>query len=204
MFYSNQYIKISVKPHPQHNYVFTKAHIYLPYENLIPGHFIFPPFGDLLSLCYVELKSSNNNFQIPIFTANFLFPISNLQLYTTPNLNTNSSSNINLSHSSDEPCYNKFLKKHNFPLLPLLQTLKSFIQHLLKNSFSQLFKISINITTLETHVYLNTQDEILPNHIILSPNQYSIYYQSLNKSSTSNPLQNLHLNIATHNVRGFN
>src|SRR5260363_393901 len=155
MFYSNQYIKISVKPHPQHNYVFTKAHIYLPYENLIPGHFIFPPFGDLPSLCYVELKSSNNNFQIPIFTDNFLSPISNLQLYTTSNLNTNTSSNINLSHSSDEPCYNKFLKKHNLPLLLPLQTLKSFIQHLLKNSFSQLLKSPLILQLLK-HMYIST------------------------------------------------
>ena len=112
MFYSNQYIKISVKPHPQLDYVFTEAHIYLSYENLVPGHFIFSPFGNLLSLCYIELKSFNNNFQILIFTNNFLFPIPNLQLYTNPNLNTNSSSNINLPHSSEELCYNKFFKKH--------------------------------------------------------------------------------------------
>ena len=75
MFYSNQYIKISVKPHPQLDYVFTEAHIYLPYKNLVPGHFIFPRFGDLLFLCYIELKSFNNNFQKPILTNNLLFPI---------------------------------------------------------------------------------------------------------------------------------
>src|SRR5260364_378410 len=81
MFYSNQYIKISVKPHPQLDYVFTEAHIYLLYENLIPGHFIISSFGELPTFCNIELKLFNNNFQIPIFTDNPFFSSSNLQLH---------------------------------------------------------------------------------------------------------------------------
>src|SRR5260363_150242 len=73
MFYSNQYIKISVKPQPQIDYFLTEVHIYLPYENLVPGHFIISSFGELPTFCNIELKSSNNNFQIPIFTDKFFF-----------------------------------------------------------------------------------------------------------------------------------
>ena len=68
MFYSDQYIKISVKPYPQIDYFFTEAHIYLLYENLLPGHFIISPLGELPTFCNIELKSSNNNSQIPLST----------------------------------------------------------------------------------------------------------------------------------------
>ncbi|RIB01274.1 hypothetical protein C2G38_2231364 [Gigaspora rosea] len=68
MFYSNQYIKISIKPHSRFDNIFTEAHIYLPYENFIPDHIIFPPLEDLLYYSDIELKSPNNKFQTPIFT----------------------------------------------------------------------------------------------------------------------------------------
>src|SRR5260364_371827 len=42
MYYSNQYIRISIKPHPRISYYFMEAHIYLPYEDFIPGHFFSP------------------------------------------------------------------------------------------------------------------------------------------------------------------
>ena len=82
------------------------------------------------------------------------------------------------SHSSEETCFNKFLHKYNLPLLLLLQTLKSFLHHLLKHSFFQPYKISVNIITLDIHIYLDINEHILSGHLILSPNQYSIYSSS--------------------------
>ena len=60
-----------------------EAHIYLPYEDFIPGHF-FLPFDDLHVFYKLELKSStssnlhfsnNNNIQIPNSIDNFFYPI---------------------------------------------------------------------------------------------------------------------------------
>src|SRR5260363_83286 len=82
MYYSNQYIRISIKPHPRISYYFMEAHIYLPYEDFIPGHF-FSPFDDLLVFYKLELKSStssnlhfsnNNNIQIPNSIDDFFYP----------------------------------------------------------------------------------------------------------------------------------
>ena len=135
-----------------------------------------------------------------------------------------SSDNITSSHS-EETCYNLFLQKHNLPLLLKPQTLKSFTKHLRKQSFPYPYKISINIITLETHIYLSTKDKLLPNHILLLPNQFPIYYDSSIKSSyndyqknntlsfaTTSQIDNsmssnsstLNLNIVTHNVQGYN
>src|SRR5260363_189739 len=45
MYYSNQYIRISIKPHPRISYFLWRL-FYLPYEDFMPGHF-FSPFDDL-------------------------------------------------------------------------------------------------------------------------------------------------------------
>ena len=111
MFYSNQYIKISIKPHSRFDHIFTEAHIYLPYENFIPDHIIFPPFEDLLYYSDVELKSPNNKFQTPTFTDSLFFSTPNLQHYTTlnPNTNTNSISDIqtNMNNPNIPPIPNQ-------------------------------------------------------------------------------------------------
>src|SRR5260364_141892 len=122
MFFSTQYIKISIKPHSEIVLFFTEAHIYLPYENLAPGHFIFPPFEELSTFYNIELKSLNNNFQIPIFTDNLFFLTPNSQPFntiTTPITNIQTAilspnTNLQIPNSFDpieELCYNKFLKK---------------------------------------------------------------------------------------------
>jgi len=61
IYYSNQYIRISIKPHPRISYYFMEAHIYLPYEDFIPGHF-FSPFDDLH--CFYKLKLNH----LPVLT----------------------------------------------------------------------------------------------------------------------------------------
>src|SRR5260364_363637 len=38
-------------------------------KNLLPGHFIISPLGQLPTFCNIELKSSNNNSQIPLSTS---------------------------------------------------------------------------------------------------------------------------------------
>ena len=88
------------------------------------------------------------------------------------------SSDTKPSHPSEETCFNKFLHKYNLPLLPLPQTLKSFLHHLLKYSFFQSYKISVNIIIFKTHIYLDINEQALPGYLILSSNQYSIYSSS--------------------------
>src|ERR1043165_8956344 len=103
-------------------------------------------------------------------------------------------------------CYNLFLHKYNIPLLHQPQTLYTFIQHLQHHNFTIPFKISTNLTYTETHVYTNYNDILLPNHILLTYHQYPTYYQLPLKSSSNSPTNNslLKLNIATHNVQGYN
>src|SRR6185295_10940252 len=103
-------------------------------------------------------------------------------------------------------CYNLFLHKHNIPLLHYPQTLHTFTQHLQYNNFTKPFKVSVNLTYTETHVYTNYNDILLPNHTLLTYHQYSTYYQ-LPLKSFSNDITNnsmLKLNITTHNVQGYN
>lgn len=90
------------------------------------------------------------------------------------NILTNTSS----PSTKDITCYNLFLIKNNLPILPSNQTLKSFLQHLTNNLFKGPFKISINTLKHETHVYINTNDFLLPNHILLNSYQYSKYYNT--------------------------
>ena len=47
IFYSNQYIRISVKQHPFHDTVFTEGHIYLPHEDILPNHTTYIPLEEL-------------------------------------------------------------------------------------------------------------------------------------------------------------
>jgi hypothetical protein len=130
--------------------------------------------------------------------------------YTANIVNTTTPPNKNT-------CFNKFLTYHKYPLITTPQTLYSFLTYLQQISFDKPFKISANILTLETHIYLEPNDPNLPNHFTLSPEQYLIYYNQPIKSTqlhqysasqsnytVHNSPHNLNLNIATHNVRGFN
>jgi ribonuclease HI len=107
-------------------------------------------------------------------------------------------------------CYNKFLINNQLPTLPPNQSLQTFLKHLQKNLFYKPFKISYNNTNSETHVYENINLGILPNHTLLSPQQYHLYYNSPIRTETPqihnipSTTHDLHLTIATHNVRGFN
>src|SRR5260363_228292 len=56
MFYSQQYIRISIK-YSRIDYYFPEAHIYLLHEHLLPNHF-FVPFEDFYLFNNVPLKSS--------------------------------------------------------------------------------------------------------------------------------------------------
>src|SRR6185295_7961845 len=96
--------------------------------------------------------------------------VSDLAEISHNSLDSNSSSN-----SKDLPCYNIFLINHNLPTLLLKQTLLSFIQHLKNNSFNKPFKISINNTFTEIHIYKNLKHKLLPNHIFLSNSHYYLY-----------------------------
>ena len=60
-FYSNQYIRITVKQHPYYDSVFTEGHIYLPHENILPDHTTFIPLEELSQFYKLELKSSNSS-----------------------------------------------------------------------------------------------------------------------------------------------
>src|ERR1043165_2026230 len=120
----------------------------------------------------------------------------------------NTLGSITTSLNSFDPniCYNLFLHKYNIPLLHHLQTLYTFIQYLQQHNFTKPFKVSINPTYTETHVYTNYNDILLPNHILLTYHQYSTYYQLPLKSSSNDATNNflLKLNITTHNIQGYN
>ena len=126
----------------------------------------------------------------------------------------NTLGSITTSLNSFDPniCYNLFLHKYNIPLLHHSQTLYTFIQYLQHHNFTKPFKVSINPTYTETHVYTNYNDILLSNHILLTHHQYSTYYQlplkSFSNCSTNNslskPTNQLSLSLCTHNVRGFN
>ena len=69
MFYSQQYIRISIK-YSRIDYYFLKEHIYLLYEHLLSNHF-FVPFEDFSLFNNVPLRSNypssdNNNLLIPL------------------------------------------------------------------------------------------------------------------------------------------
>ena len=97
--------------------------------------------------------------------------VSNLAEIYNSSLNSNSSPNF-----KDPFCYDTFLIYYNLPTLSPNQTLLNFLQHLKNNLFNKPFKISINITLTETHVYQNLNNAILPNHILLPKSHYYQYY----------------------------
>src|SRR5260363_347054 len=174
---------------------------------------------------YAEVQDNNSQIQRTGQTMDTCAAVrAELKIVSNLVKDTNSSSDNITSSPSEETCYNLFLQKYNLPRLSKQQTLKSFIKHLLKQAFLNPYKISINIITLETHVYLSTKDKLLPNHTLLLPNQFPIYYDSPIKSSYNNYPENnlssfattsqldnsislpstLNLNIVTHNVQGYN
>ena len=127
---------------------------------------------------------------------------------------------ISLIPCDPSTCFNKFLHYHKLPLLPSPQTINSFllhlIQHSLWNNLQNELIISIKSDYSEAHIY--TPEELcpLPDHEIV-PYQSAIFANphiplkssiqpSTQLSTTPNLSKphDLHLTIATHNVRGFN
>ena len=112
----------------------------------------------------------------------------------------------------------KFLIHHNISILSKPQSLGSFIQYLYHNNFTQPFKISINTIYNETHIYINNNDLLLPNHIQLQTNNLPKYYHlpirsTPNNISNSNNFTNDHsieieytllpIKIASININGL-
>src|SRR6185436_14476131 len=87
------------------------------------------------------------------------------------------STTTSLNSFDPNTCYNLFLHKYNILLLNYSQTLCTFIQHLQHHNFTKPFKVSINLTYTETHVYTNYNDILLSNHILFIYHQYPTYYQ---------------------------
>jgi exonuclease III/ribonuclease HI len=96
------------------------------------------------------------------------------------------------SHTEEITCFNKFFKYHNIPLLNNSQTLESVIQYLNYNNFTLPYKISINFTKTETHIYTNNNESLLPNHTLLQTHEQQQYYKlpirSYNTNSSLHPL----------------
>jgi exonuclease III len=106
------------------------------------------------------------------------------------------------SSHTEVTCYNQFLNYYNYPTLDPNQTLESFIQHLTKLNHKLPFKISINFLLKETHIYNDIFDPLLPQHTLLHPTNYFKFFNLPIRSQTSN--NSLLLNIATHNIKGYN
>src|SRR5260364_149926 len=78
MFYTEQYIRISIK-YSRIDYVFEEAHIYLSQEFLLPNHF-FVPFEDFHLFYKALLKSNNPILNIPINNIENILFINNTEL----------------------------------------------------------------------------------------------------------------------------
>src|ERR1043165_8849690 len=123
-------------------------------------------------------------------------------------LNSNNTNHTTLQLFNLEPCYNKFLIYYNLPLLSQNQNIGSFLQHLQQHKSTHQTIFSINTKTNEAHIYLPFESDILPQHIIINPTSLHLYLntplksQYTTSSSSINPP--LKLNIATHNVQGYN
>jgi endonuclease/exonuclease/phosphatase family metal-dependent hydrolase len=138
-----------------------------------------------------------------------------------------SDSTVFLANNTSSPakntkCYNKFLLYNNLPILKEPQTLKTFIHHLQLYNFTQKYKISINSKCDETHIYTHFNEKLLSNHTLIPTSCYHNFYHlplqsssndsdfnlelnnQLNTNDISDNTHHLNLNIATHNVRGFN
>jgi hypothetical protein len=112
-------------------------------------------------------------------------------------------------------CYNKFLTFYNLPLLPKNQTIKTLILHIDQhNNNKSITNISFSFNSIlqETHVYL-PNEMMLPYYSLILLQDLPLYYsfplQSYSSQLTGNNNDDynhhhLNLNIATHNVRGFN
>ena len=149
--YSNQYIRISLKQHPYYDTTYTEAHIYLPYESILPNHTFFIPLENLLPYYKLELRSTNNKSQPSHF---FFQPPIPDNLFHSPSL----------SNISD-------------------------------NSFTTI--LSSQPTPIPTpsldNSSISTPTTPPPNFSTTSP-----------QSNIISTPRDLHLTIATHNVRGFN
>src|ERR1043165_90799 len=125
--------------------------------------------------------------------------VSKLAEIYNPSLNSNFSPNF-----KDSSCYNIFLIYHNLLTLPINQTLLNFLQHLKNNLFDKPFKIFINTTLTETHVYKNLNNNIIPNHVLLPKSLYYQYYNLPIKSYRQYSVPNLLADSEFFNSNNFN
>src|SRR5205085_9370794 len=123
--------------------------------------FIFVRARNMVS----NLGDSNSNMYLPTSSKS-------LNTYKATNINTFINSNKIFYSNNSYTCYNLFLIQYNLPLLKENESLGSFLIHLSNYSFSQPFRISINHTLTETHIYLNLYETKLINHTILNPSQF--------------------------------
>ena len=125
----------------------------------------------------------------------------------------------NLNQNTSTTCYNRFLRYYKLPILLPSQTIGSFLRYIHDNYpqyYSQQYiKISIYINKTtdykEAHIYLPDDPTPLSNHSLLRFEDLLLCDKILLKSSPSNPTilpqstnPLLTLNIATHNVQGYN
>src|SRR5437868_8236279 len=94
---------------------------------------------------------------------------------STEEISYSSTSNTS-SHAKGITCFNLFLLTNNLPLLTHNKTLGSFLNYLQNHSFSQPFKISINQHQTESYIYTNTNNSLLPNHILLISRKFYKFY----------------------------
>ncbi|KAF0534297.1 hypothetical protein F8M41_010037 [Gigaspora margarita] len=117
---------------------------------------------------------------------------------------------------TQDTCYNRFLQYYKLPTLLLSQTIETFLKYI-QNNYPELYTPQF----IKISIYTNEPCS-LPNHSLLPFEDILYCYKILLKSTTSSHStssstlelsqlytsshiqQNLHLIIATHNVRGFN
>src|SRR5260364_101556 len=112
MFYTEQYIRISIK-YSRIDYVFEEAHIYLPQEFLLPNHF-FVPFEDFHLFYKALLKSDNPTFNIPINNIENELFINNAELSTSTIIpQPNYSSHTTLQPNNSSQALDLTIATHN-------------------------------------------------------------------------------------------
>src|SRR5260363_218315 len=204
-----------------------EAHIYLPYEKFLPGHF-FLPFDDLHVFYKLELKSftsinlsfsNNNNFQLPTSIDDFFYPIP----LTTP-LPSDSSLTTN-TNSLSIPVYpsefyteseiieelvitNNYAANNNYPITP-----NNYISN--NNHTLQLNIATYNVQGYNTitkwqlweeyclqynlHIIGITETKISSNksNKFLNTNHFTYYWSSLDNSAEGTAIM-LHNSIKSH------
>ena len=167
IFYSNEYIRITIKQYPFHNTVFTEGHIYLPHERILPGHTTYIPIEELSEFYKLELKS----FYLSTNITNLTTSIQTQSILNQPNTH-----NLNLTiatHNvrgfnvaSKRQIWEDYCTNHNISIASITETK---ISHKTKLSFCN--------NNLYTYYWANSNSSIkgtaimIQNH--LKPHVYS-------------------------------